>query len=157
MAGEETTSVQASLILEIERKNFELVGEIGKTEDGKPKIIVEYNRPFDQALLIGTIDQLIVSVAAAMNLPGGFADSWTKVNTDVKGVPVLGPVFERFTETPIRITDLVINTVMGKYEFGFAFDFKSSSKGPVTLAGDFPLKLDAFGLKVTHEKTTASG
>jgi hypothetical protein len=157
MPENETTSVQASLILEIERKNFELVGEIGKTEDNKPKIIVEYNRPFDQALLIGTIDQLIVSVAAAMNLPGGFADSWTKVSTDVKTVPLLGPVFDRLTETPIRITNLVINTVMGKYEFGFAFDFKNSTKGPVTLGPDFPLKLDAFGLKVTHEKTKDSG
>jgi len=137
------------VIVEIGGEKFELEGTIGKD------IVVEYHRRFDDALPLPSIVKIIGGVSEALGITdkNAMETKWEDAKAKFKDIPVLKPLLDLLS-TPIRITDLAINTKTKTYQFGFAWDFTESESFDIK---DFGLKLDAIGLKLTYtgEEPTA--
>jgi len=137
-----TLTVAGTVVLTIAGQQYTLTGTVGSA------IIVEYHKPFDQAISIGSITSIAGEVGTALGVPQIGTQATSAVNS-LSGVPVLGSVVAAIANANIRITDLAINTQTKTYQFGFAFDFTAGGSPP-TLAG---ITLDAFGLLVSYTST----
>jgi hypothetical protein len=140
--AETAIKVAGLVIVEIGGEKFELEGTIGKD------IIVEYHRRFDDALPLPSIVKIIGGVSEALGIAekDAMENKWEEAKAKLVNIPILKPLLELLS-TPIRITDLAINTKTKTYQFGFAWDFTESQSFNID---DFGLKLDAIGLKLTY-------
>ncbi len=134
------------------QKNFaatvtvQIAGEIftlsGKLDTGS--IVVEYHKPFDQAISLGSLDTIAEQIGTALN----FTDLTGIINTahdDLAKLPVLGEIVNAIETATIRITDLVINTATKTYGIGLALDFTTSNPLPQL----FGITLVSLGFSVT--------
>lgn len=140
--GESTLDIEGFIVIEIGDEKFTLTGKIGDA------IIVSYHKPFEEALPLGTLPQMIGRVATALGIPNaaGFEQSLNTTLDDVAKVPVLGPVVKMLKEGVFKITDLGINTQTKTYEFGFGVD---------TTATVNNIPIAAFGMKFTYVSAPA--
>lgn len=138
----ETIKQKNSRTIRIAGLDYVLEGEISSLGE---KLV--YHQSFSIANSVGAVDSILSSVSTALGC-ATFATSWKSLQKQITEVPILDPIVGRLESSTIKITDLVIDTFNNKYQFGFALDF---SNAPVTLA-DFPIELDAFGLKLIAEK-----
>lgn len=136
-AGDSTLDIEGFIVIAIGDEKFTLTGKIGDA------IIVSYHKPFEEALPLGTLTQMIGKVATALGIPNaaGFEQSLNTTLDDVAKVPVLGPVVKMLKEGVFKITDLGINTQTKTYEFGFGVD---------TTATVNNIPIAAFGMKFTY-------
>jgi hypothetical protein len=141
-AGESTLDIEGFIVIQIGDEKFTLTGKIGDA------IIVSYHKPFEEALPLGTLTQMIGKVATALGIPNaaGFEQSLNTTLDDVAKVPVLGPVVKMLKEGVFKITDLGINTQTKTYEFGFGVD---------TTATVNNIPIAAFGMKFTYVSAPA--
>lgn len=145
LAGDEPTE-EATLVTEgfihvtINEQHYELRGTVGA------HLKVAWHKPFEEAIELGTIPEMVGAVAGAI----GVADAASfKAELEAKldaleKIGGLKPVAHLLKTATVRITDLGIDTQIGKYEFGFGVDL---SKAGVAYKG---VSLDAFGLLFTY-------
>jgi hypothetical protein len=136
-AAESGLQVEGFIVIKIGDEEFTLQGKVGAA------IIVSYHKPFDEALPLGTLPQMIGAVAAALGVPDakGFQDHVKSTLDDMGKVPVLGGVVKMLSEGVFKITDLGINTQTGTYEFGFGVDTSATVNN---------IPIAAFGVKLTY-------
>lgn len=145
---EKAVSVEGFVTIAIgEVHKFTLSGPIGKS------FVVEWHaKDFDDAAQIGSINDMADSVATALVGAADAAAFETKIKDGVNqlkaipGVKVLADIADLMLTTPIKVTDLVINTGSEVYEFGFGVDLR----GHGLKLGN--IELDAFGMRVTYAK-----
>jgi hypothetical protein len=121
-------------------QRFELRGTVGD------HLKVAWHKPFDEAIDLGTIPEMVGAVAGAIGVADGAS---FKAELDAKldaleNIGGLKPVAHLLKTATVRITDLGIDTQVGKYEFGFGIDLSASS---IAYKG---VSLDAFGLLFTY-------
>lgn len=170
-------SVDGFIVLDIVDKKYTLTGSFSKFKPpGGTKeasgIVVEYHKPFNEAITLGSIDDIIVVVGDQLVGSGGgvsFQTQWwgqggssTSPTEDstlgrIKVVPAIGGVITQVLAAQIRITDLGINTITSTYQFGFAFDFTNLNNGKgLTLLDNVPLSIQALGAKITYQKAATA-
>ncbi|MEO1084112.1 MAG: hypothetical protein AAFY88_07710 [Acidobacteriota bacterium] len=132
-------TVDGSLVININGRDYTLSGTVGT------HLIVKYASEFPDGANIGTILDIVGSVATALGAPGLKEDVESAI-TSLNDVPILGSVVKALTTSPVQITYLEINTATNTYGFGFAVDFR----GQGIKVGE--VELSAFGLKVSYIK-----
>jgi hypothetical protein len=134
-----TISVAATMTVRIAGEIFTLGG---KLDSGN--IVVEYHKPFDQAISLGTIESIAAEIGTALHFDG-LSAAIQQVHDDVKGLPVVSDIVHFIDSATIRITDLVINTATKTYGVGLALDFTTSNPLPQL----FGITLISLGFSVT--------
>ena len=136
-AAESGLQIEGFIVIKIGDEDFTLQGKVGAA------IIVSYHKPFDEALPLGTLPQMIGAVAKALGVPDadGFQKHLQSTLEDMGKVPVLGGVVKMLSEGVFKITDLGINTQTGTYEFGFGVDTSETVNN---------IPIAAFGVKFTY-------
>lgn len=140
-AGAGNVSVDGSVIISINGHDYTLRGTVGTN------LIVKYESQFPDGANIGTILDIVGSVASALGAPG-LKDDVQQAIDSLNGVPILSKVVKVLTTSPVQITYLEINTQTSTYGFGFAVDFRGQNP-PIAIGS---IALSAFGLKVTYVK-----
>ena len=134
-ADAESGGVSGFVVIRIGSEEFRLEGKIGKN------ILVKYVAPsWEEAPSIGTIDEIANDVADALGLANSdFAENLKAFRNTLNNTP-FGSVVQVFTENPIKISRIEIDTKAKKYAFGFGLDLvnKTVSVGNI--------KVQSFGL-----------
>jgi hypothetical protein len=147
-AGEGTDDTKPFLIegfieISIGDEKFRLDGIVGK------HLKVEYHKPLEEAVSIGSIVDMVGAVGSGLGLTdvAHFNSFVTgKINELKNSVPALGKVADLLLNTPVKVTDLGIDTQEGKYQFGFGVDLTGQG---LAYAG---ISLNAFGFVITYTK-----
>ena len=127
----------------INEQPYELRGTVGD------HLKVAWHKPFEEAIDMGTIPEMVGAVAGAIGVADG-ASFTAELNAKLDALEKIGglkPVAHTLKTASVRITDLGIDTQVGKYEFGFGVDLSASG---IAYKG---VSMDAFGLLFTY--TTA--
>jgi hypothetical protein len=126
-------------------QQFELRGTVG----GHLK--VEYHREFADAVDLGTIPAMAGAVAGGLGVGDAaqFQKSLEDLIAQLGAIPGLKEVADILGTLTVKVTDLGIDTQVGKYQFGFGADLSASA---LSYAG---VKLAAFGLLFTYTKPKA--
>lgn len=145
--GGGSTTVEGSITVTILNQTYTLTGTLGQ------HLIVEYHASFEDAITVGSIDDIVGEIGKAVGYPdlGNQVKQFTQ--NDLANVPVLKTVFSLLTEVKIKITDLEINTQTNTYGVGLALDFTQLPAGTTapTLLG---IELLSVGFKVTRVNPT---
>jgi hypothetical protein len=141
-AADGTLLTEGFITISIGEEKFELRGIVGGY------IKVEYHKSFEDALALDTIPNIVGSVAKALGVPNAaeFATKLTAMLEDLESVPLVKPAATILKDGVVKVTDLGIDTQMGKYEFGFGVDLVGKN---ISCGG---ISLDAFGLLFTYTK-----
>ena len=139
-------SYEGFVVIVIADKEFQLSGKVGT------EVVVEYHQPYNQAILLGTFADMIGTIGSALGMPDDFRDKIKAVIETIGELPGVGKIFDILVNSPLRITDLEINTKTKRYQFGFAFDL--SDKNVAIGEAGKGIKLQAFGLRITYDKGT---
>jgi hypothetical protein len=145
-AGDEGKLLTEGFItISIGDEKFELRGIVGDY------LKVEYHMTFEDAVPLGTIPDIVGSVAKALGVPNAdeFTNNLNQMLTDLEAVPLVKPAATALKTGVVKVTDLGIDTQSGKYQFGFGVDLTTGE--PV--AG---IAVDAFGLLFTYTKAKES-
>lgn len=136
--------IEGFIEISIGDEKFKLDGIVGAY------LKVEYHKPFEEAVSLGTIPEMVGAVASGLGVADGatFAGNLTNRIGDLGRVPGLQPVAKILNEGVVKVTDLAIDTQEGKYQFGFGVDL-TGLEPPIGYAG---ITLDAFGLLFTYTK-----
>jgi hypothetical protein len=131
-------TLKGSITIKIGSESFTLEGTVGNN------IIVEYHADFDKAINLGSITEMGGEVAQAL----GVGDMAKKITDEIENLknnapPILADVI-KVIDSPIRITDLVINTQTNHYAFGFALDFTTQD---IKIGN---IQLMSFGLLIDY-------
>lgn len=128
----------------INKQEFELRGTIGD------HLKVAWHKPFDQGVDLGTAPEMAGEVAGALKVAD--ADTFTKdLNdklTQAGQIPIIGGFADFVKSAHVKVTDLAVDTEIGRYQFGFGWDL-STMEG----ANYKGISIDAFGLVFTHTTT----
>jgi hypothetical protein len=135
------TTYEPYMVLEIAGHQYTLTGEMINND-----LVVSYHKPFNQAIKLGTIDEMIGQVDDVLKLGGNLKKTWNDAEGAVRNIPLLGEVVNAIATAPIRITDIGIHTGTKEYSFGFALDFTGKD---ISVA---EIKLQAFGFVVKTTK-----
>jgi hypothetical protein len=144
------TTVDGSVTFIIGGHPFTLAGSLGSN------IVVEYHKPFDQAVNLGTLRAFIQDVDSAFGLGGDSAASAAltsgvgSLSNATSGGQLTLP--GNLQEVSVRITDIVLNTATKHYGLGVAFDFTAAD---VSVGGADGIKLLSVGLNVDFTPKTA--
>jgi hypothetical protein len=136
------TSIEGSVLLVIDGKPFVLRG----TFSGG--INVAYHRSLDKAAVIGTIDTIAGTIAGALGLDA--KEIQGKVKAAIGSLNRVNGLGDHLEKMEIVLTDLVINTKAGIYEFGIGASF---AKDPFKFQ---EFSLNGVGVKITYVKPAAS-
>jgi hypothetical protein len=137
--------VEGFVTLDISGTPYTLSGKFSKPTG----IVFAYHKPFEEALRIGSIDTIITEVGTKLvgaDDAAGFKDKWDSAKEVMAATPLVGEISDKIIAAQICITDLGINTKIGEYQFGFAFDLRDD---PLGLG---PIEIQAFGVKLTYTK-----
>jgi len=142
-AADGTLLTEGFITISIGEEKFELRGIVGDY------LKVEYHMSFADALALGTIPEIMGNVAKALGVPNAaeFTTKLTAMLKDLEGVPLVKPAATILKNGVVKVTDLGIDTQMGKYEFGFGVDLAGKN---INCGG---ISLDAFGLLFTYTKS----
>jgi hypothetical protein len=152
-----STTVEGSITVTILNQKYTLTGTLGA------HLIVEYHASFEDAITVGSIDDIVGNIGNAVGYPnlGAEIKTFTSSQGDLANVPVLKNIFSMLTEVKIKITDLEINTQTNTYGVGLALDFTSlppdttttppTPTPPPKLLG---IELLSVGFKVTRVNPT---
>ena len=122
----------------INEEPYELWGTVGD------HLRVSWHKPFEDAIDLGTIPEMVSAVADAIGVADGAsfkAELEAKLDA-LENIGGLKPVAHALKTATVRITDLGIDTQVGKYEFGFGVKLSGVAYKGVSL--------DAFGLLFTY-------
>ena len=142
--------VEGSVTVSIAGHTYTLTGTLGSS------VIVEYHAAFEDAISLGSIDQIATKIGEDLHVPGLGADITTaRDQLNQLQLPVVGDLVKALTSASIRITDLEINTQTKAYGIGIALDFTQLPPGtnPPELFG---ITLLSLGFKVTKVNTAAT-
>jgi hypothetical protein len=145
-----TTTVAGSVTVSIAGHTYTLTGTLGNS------VIVEYHAAFEDAISLGSIDQIATTIGDDLHFPG-LGQEITSARDQLKTMqlPVVGDLVKALTSASIRITDLEINTQTKAYGIGVALDFTQLPPG--TAAPElFGITLLSLGFKVTKVNTAAT-
>jgi hypothetical protein len=139
-ADSATLVTQGYIRVTIGDDHFELRGTVGD------HLKVAWHKPFEEAVDLGTIPEMVGAVAGAIGVADAahFTDELNKKLDALESIGGLKPVAHLLKTATVKVTDLAIDTQIGKYEFGFGVDLSASD---VSYKG---VSLDAFGLLFTY-------
>ena len=142
-AGEGGLVIEGYVRITISDKHFELRGTVGE------HVKVAWHKPFEEGVDLGTATQMAGAVAGALGVanPEAFTKQLNEKLDSVKNLPIVGGFAKIVEEAPVKVTDLGIDTLVGRYQFGFGWDLSGMG------AGYQGITLDAFGLVFTYTKT----
>lgn len=132
----------------ISDEHFELRGTVGD------HVKVAWHKPFEKGVDLGTALDMAEAVASALGVadPAQFkTELQTKLDA-VKNLPIAKQIVAIVEQAHVRVTDLGIDTLAGKYQFGFGWNL-STLDPPAAYKG---ISLDAFGLLFTYTKPAGS-
>jgi hypothetical protein len=144
-----STAIAGSITVSILNQTYTLTGTLGD------HLIVEYHASFQDAITVGSIDDIVGEIGKAVGFPdfGSEIQAFTSTGGDLANVPVLKDVFTILKDLKIKITDLEINTQTNTYGVGLALDFTQlpPTVSAPTLLG---IELLSVGFKVTRVNPT---
>lgn len=152
-----STTVEGSITVTVLNQKYTLTGTLGD------HLIVEYHASFEDAITVGSIDDIVKNIGNAVGYPGLGAEiqTFTGSSGPLANVTVLKDIVTKLAEVKIKITDLEINTQTNTYGVGLALDFTSlppdttttppTPTPPPTLLG---IELLSVGFKVTRVNPT---
>lgn len=128
----------------INAEQFELRGTVGE------HLKVAWHKPFEEGVNLGSVLDMSAAVAKALGVQQAEAfAAQLKARIDgLIGVPALEAIAKVFTTDPVIVTDLAIDTEVGKYQFGFGVDL-SGNEPPLGYKG---VEMTAFGLLFTYSR-----
>lgn len=132
----------------INDEHFELRGTVGD------HVKVAWHKPFEEGADLGTALDMADAVAVALGVgePGKFkAELQAKLDA-VKKLPIASTIATIVEQAHVKVTDLGIDTLAGKYQFGFGWSLATLDP-PAAYKG---ISLDAFGLLFTYTKPAGS-
>lgn len=144
-----------SATVRIRDKTYVLEGDSSTANSSRMRL--RYHKPFDDAFVVGTMDELLDEIQAnnTLQLQGKLnAAEWGRLKEQAVALPGLGQIFQAVLGTELRVTDIELdleapagaggNIGKGKIELGIAFDCRPAAPNNKVLG----IALETVGMLV---------